>query len=83
MAVDNPKSLPVEQLQHIPNVMVAFDPSGSGNAAARVVKELLPQSKRLKCKADDWNQQLIDYGRQLRQQQQQQRQQEQDDELSL
>nr|WP_322721692.1 MobV family relaxase [Nostoc sp. ChiQUE02]MDZ8234799.1 MobV family relaxase [Nostoc sp. ChiQUE02] len=81
MAVDNPKSLPVEQLQNIPNVQVAFDPSGSGNAAARVVKELLPQSKRLKCKADDWNQELLDYGQQLRQQHQQQ--QEQDDELSL
>ena len=81
MAVDNPKSLPVEQLQHIPNVQVAFDSDDSGNATARVVKELLPQSKRLKCKADDWNQQLLDYGQQLRQQQQQQ--QEQDDELSL
>ncbi|OYE02426.1 MobV family relaxase [Nostoc sp. 'Peltigera membranacea cyanobiont' 232] len=83
MAVDNPKSLPVEQLQNIPNLQVAFDSDDSGNAAARVVKELLPQAKRLKCKADDWNQQLLDYGRQLRQQQQQQRQQEQDDELSL
>ena len=79
MAVDNPKSLPVEQLQHIPNVQVAFDSDDSGNAAARVVKELLPQSKRLKCKADDWNQQLLDYGRQLRQQQQH----HQSDDLSL
>jgi hypothetical protein len=83
MAVDNPKSLPVEQLQHIPNLQVAFDSDDSGNAAARAVKELLPQAKRIKCKADDWNQQLLDYGQQLRQQQQQQRQQEQDDELSL
>ncbi|MHC5917867.1 MAG: plasmid recombination protein, partial [Nostoc sp.] len=68
IAVDNPKSLPVEQLQHIPNLQVAFDSDDSGNAAARVVKELLPQSKRLKCKADDWNQQLLDYGQQLKQQ---------------
>ena len=81
MAVDNPNSLPVEQLQNIPSVQVAFDSDDSGNAAARVVKELLPQSKRLKCKADDWNHQLLDYGQQLRQQHQQQ--QEQDDELSL
>jgi hypothetical protein len=81
MAVDNPNSLPVEQLQNIPNLQVAFDSDDAGNAAARAVKELLPQAKRLKCKADDWNQQLLDYGRQLRQQQQQQ--QEQDDELSL
>jgi hypothetical protein len=77
MAVDNPNSLPVEQLQHIPNVQVAFDPDDAGNAAARAVRELLPQSKRLKCKAADWNQQLIDYGRQLRQQQQR------EDDLSL
>ncbi|WP_373525894.1 MobV family relaxase [Nostoc sp.] len=68
MAVDDPKSLPVEQLQNIPNVQVAFDSDDSGNASARVVKELLPQSKRIKCKADDWNQQLIDYGQQLKQQ---------------
>ncbi|RCJ26199.1 hypothetical protein A6770_26675 [Nostoc minutum NIES-26] len=81
MAVDNPNSLKVEQLQHIPNVMVAFDSDEAGNAAARAVKELLPQAKRLKCKAVDWNQQLLDYGRQLRQQQQQQ--QQQSDELSL
>lgn len=67
MAVDNPNSLPVERLQNIPNVIVAFDSDDSGNAAARVVKELLPQSKRLKCKADDWNQQLLDYGQQLKQ----------------
>ncbi|MEH2138949.1 DUF3991 and TOPRIM domain-containing protein [Nostoc sp.] len=81
LAVDNPNTLPVEQLQHIPTVQVAFDPDDSGNAAARVVKELLPQSKRLKCKAHDWNQQLLDYGQQLKQQNQQQ--QEQDDELSI
>ncbi|MHC5748541.1 MAG: MobV family relaxase, partial [Nostoc sp.] len=46
MAVDNPKSLPVEQLQNIPNVQVAFDSDDAGNAAARATKELLPQSKR-------------------------------------
>lgn len=68
MAVDNPNSLPVEQLQHIPNVQVAFDSDDAGNAAARAAKELLPQSKRLKCKASDWNQQLIVYGQQLKQQ---------------
>ncbi|MBC1281222.1 DUF3991 domain-containing protein, partial [Nostoc sp. UCD121] len=82
MAVDNPKSLPVEQLQNIPNLQVAFDSDDAGNAAARVVKELLPQSKRVKCKAHDWNQQLLDYGQQLRQQHQQQQRQQEDD-LSL
>jgi hypothetical protein len=72
MAVDNPNSLPVEQLQNIPNVQVAFDASGAGEAAARIVKKLLPQAKRLKCKAADWNQQLLDYSKQLKQQNRQQ-----------
>jgi hypothetical protein len=56
---------------HSENDRMAFDSDDAGKAAARVVKELLPQSKRLKCKADDWNQQLLDYGQQLRQQNQQ------------
>ena len=59
-----------------------FEAEFSGNAAARAVKELLPQATRLLSKSVDWNQQMIDYGRQLRQQQQQQ-QRQQDDELSL
>ncbi|MGF1933163.1 MAG: hypothetical protein RM347_002015 [Nostoc sp. ChiQUE02] len=61
MAVDDPNSLPVKQLQNIPSVQLAFDPDEQGEAAARVVKKLLPQSKRLKWKASDWNQQLRDY----------------------
>ncbi|WP_244918078.1 toprim domain-containing protein [Nostoc linckia] len=79
MAVDSPNSLPLERLRHIPNVRVAFETDDAGNTAARAVKELLPQATRVKCKAVDWNQQLIDYGRQLRQQQQQ----HEEDELSL
>lgn len=70
MAVDNPKILPIEQLQHIPNVQVAFDSDDAGKAAARAAKELLPQAKRIKCKATDWNQQLIVYSQQLKQQHQ-------------
>lgn len=68
LAVDNPNSLPVERLQNIPHVSVAFDADNAGDAAARAVKELLPQSKRLKPKAKDWNQQLLDYQKQLFQQ---------------
>lgn len=68
LAVDNPNSLPVERLQNIPLVQVAFDPDNAGDAAARAVKQLLPQSKRLKPKAKDWNQQLLDYQKQLFQQ---------------
>jgi hypothetical protein len=67
LAVDNPNSLPVERLQNIP-IQVAFDADNAGDAAARAVLELLPQSKRLKPKAKDWNQQLLDYQKQLFQQ---------------
>ncbi|MHC5719031.1 MAG: toprim domain-containing protein, partial [Nostoc sp.] len=63
-----PNSLPVERLQNIPHVSVAFDADNAGDAAARAVLELLPQSKRLKPKAKDWNQQLLDYQKQLFQQ---------------
>ncbi|WP_017655440.1 MobV family relaxase [Fortiea contorta] len=68
LAVDNPNSLPVEQLRNIPLVQVAFDTDNAGDADARAVLELLPQSKRLKPKARDWNQQLLDYQKQLFQQ---------------
>jgi hypothetical protein len=81
MAIDDIKSLPLERLQKVPNILVAFGNDKSADAAAQRVLELMPQSQIKKSKASDWNQQLLDYGRQLRQQQQQQRQQ--DDELSL
>ena len=81
MAIDDIKSLPIERLQKVPNILVAFGNDKSSDAAAQRVLELMPQSQIKKSKASDWNQQLLDYGQQLRQQQQQQRQQ--DDELSL
>jgi len=71
LAVDNPKSLPVERLQNIPTVNVAFDNDDVGNADARTVKELLPQSKRLKPKAQDWNDELINFSRKVQEQYQQ------------
>ncbi|MBC1281078.1 plasmid recombination protein [Nostoc sp. UCD121] len=80
MAIDDIKSLPLERLQKVPNILVAFGNDKSTDAAAQRVLELMPQSQIKKSKASDWNQQLLDYGQQLRQQQQQQ---EQDDELSL
>ncbi|MBG1269059.1 DUF3991 domain-containing protein, partial [Nostoc sp. WHI] len=81
MAIDDIKSLPLERLRNIPHVLVAFGNDKSADAAAQGVLELMPQSQIKKSQAHDWNQQLLDYGRHLRQQQQQQRQQ--DDELSL
>ncbi|MBD2534097.1 plasmid recombination protein [Nostoc flagelliforme FACHB-838] len=81
MAIDDFKSLPLERLRDINNIVVAFGNDKSSDAAAQRVLELIPQSQIKKSQAHDWNQQLLDYGRQLRQQHQQQ--QEQDDELSL
>jgi hypothetical protein len=80
MAVDNINSLPVERLQNVPNILVTFGKDQSTNAAAQRVLQLLPQSQQVLSKAADWNQQLLEYGRQLRRQQQQQ---QQDDELSI
>ncbi|MBE9209714.1 plasmid recombination protein [Nostoc sp. LEGE 06077] len=80
MAVDDLKSLPIEELRLLPHVQVAFGNDLAGQAAAGRVLELLPQSKPLNCTASDWNQQLLDYWQQLRQQQ---RQQHEEDDLSL
>ncbi|BAY42242.1 hypothetical protein NIES2111_66380 (plasmid) [Nostoc sp. NIES-2111] len=79
MAVDNINSLPVERLQNVPHILVTFGKDQSTHAAAQRVLELLPQSQQVLSKASDWNQQLLEYGQQLRRQQQHQ----QDDELSL
>nr|WP_322715943.1 MobV family relaxase [Nostoc sp. ChiQUE02]MDZ8228799.1 MobV family relaxase [Nostoc sp. ChiQUE02] len=79
MAIDDIKSLPLERLQKVPNILVAFGNDKSSDAAAQRVLELMPQSQIKKSKASDWNQQLLDYGQQLRRQHQQQR----EDDLSL
>ena len=80
-AIDDIKSLPLERLQKVPNILVAFGNDKSADAAVQRVLELMPQSQIKKSKVSDWNQQLLDYGQQLKQQNQQQ--QEQDDDLSL
>ncbi|MDZ7950835.1 MobV family relaxase [Nostoc sp. DedQUE09] len=74
LAIDRPNTLPVEQLQHIFNVQVALDSSELGNADARAIKQLLPQAKRNKCFARDWNQELVNLSQKLQQQQRHQNQ---------
>ncbi|MCC5618619.1 plasmid recombination protein [Nostoc sp. CHAB 5836] len=81
MALDDPKSLPSEQLQHIPTVQVAFASDESGNAAARVVADVLPQARRNKCSYRDWNEELVNFSRQLQQHHSRQRHQNQGIEL--
>lgn len=81
LAIDRPNTLPVEQLQHIFNVQVAFDSSELGNADARAIKQLLPQAKKNKCFARDWNQELVNLSQKLQQNNSQQRHQNQEMEL--
>jgi Plasmid recombination enzyme/Protein of unknown function (DUF3991)/Toprim-like len=58
LAVDSTRSLPVEFLSKIPTVVAAYDNDEKGNETARLIKQLLPQTTRLKPKARDWNEQL-------------------------
>ncbi|BAZ33719.1 plasmid recombination enzyme (plasmid) [Cylindrospermum sp. NIES-4074] len=67
IAIDDPKNLPLERLQNIPHVQVAFYEL----TAARDVKAILPQSQQLKCETGDWNTQLVNFSRQLQQRQHQ------------
>ncbi|MBH8573560.1 plasmid recombination protein [Nostocaceae cyanobacterium CENA369] len=67
MTVDDSKALPVEQLQNVPHVSLAF----THTSMARAIKQLLPQSKLLKCETEDWNSQLVNFSRQLQQRSQQ------------
>ncbi len=58
LAVDSARSLPVEFLSKIPKVVAAYDNDIAGNETARLIKQLLPQTTRLKPKAKDWNEEL-------------------------
>ncbi|WP_339407301.1 MobV family relaxase [Nodularia sp. LEGE 04288] len=57
MAVDSPKSLPVEFLQTVPHVEVAYDNDHAGNETARMIMEQLhhDHAMRVKPKGKDWN----------------------------
>lgn len=55
LAVDSPRSLPVDFLKTVPTVEVAFDNDDAGHETARNIRELLPQATLVKPKAQDWN----------------------------
>lgn len=57
-SLDN-RSLPIDFLNKVPEVIVAFDNTPVGNEAAKQVKQLLPQAIRKKPATNSWNQQLI------------------------
>ncbi|YAF99398.1 MAG: MobV family relaxase (plasmid) [Nodularia sp. CChRGM 3473] len=55
MAVDSPKSLPVEFLNTVPAVEVAYDNDQTGDETARMIMEQLHHAIRVKPKGKDWN----------------------------
>ncbi|MBE9053749.1 plasmid recombination protein [Nostocales cyanobacterium LEGE 11386] len=58
MAVDSPKSLPVEFLSTVPHVEVAYDNDHAGDEMARMIMKQLHHAMRVKPKGKDWNEVL-------------------------
>jgi Toprim-like len=65
LAVDSPKSLPLDFLKDIPAITVACDNDDAGRSTAQAIKELLPQTTVKQPKTSDWNTELLEYSRQL------------------
>jgi hypothetical protein len=92
MTVDSPRSLPVDLLQDIPEVICAYDNNSAGDEMAGVVSELLPQATRVKPQTQNWHDELLvllqwqqrerEY-QQQRQKQQRQRERKRESELEL
>ncbi|WP_414528452.1 MobV family relaxase [Nodularia chucula] len=70
MAVDSHKSLPVEFLQTVPVVEVAYDNDDLGNETARMIMEQLhhDHAMRVKPKGKDWNDTLCAWRKYQKQQ---------------
>jgi Plasmid recombination enzyme/Protein of unknown function (DUF3991)/Toprim-like len=64
LAVDSPKSLPLDFLRDIPAITVACDNDNVGRSTAKAIKELLPQTTVKQPKTSDWNTELLEYERQ-------------------
>jgi cell division protein FtsB len=89
MTVDSPRSLPVDLLQDIPELVCAYDHDAEGDTIAKAVSELLPQATRVKPQAQNWHEELLvllqwqQREREYQQRQKQQRQRERESELEL
>lgn len=59
MAADSPKSLPVEFLRDIPNIVCAYDNDTAGDEVVRQIQDQLPQAQRVRPKVKDWNSELM------------------------
>lgn len=64
LAVDSPKSLPLDFLKNIANITVACDNDDAGRSMGQAIKELLPQTTIARPKTSDWNTELLEYSRQ-------------------
>ena len=60
MAVDSPKSLPLEFLREVRAITAAYDNDSAGCSTAQAIKELLPQTTIAHPKAEDWNLELLE-----------------------
>ncbi|WP_260446881.1 DUF3991 and TOPRIM domain-containing protein [Nostoc sp. 2RC] len=61
MAVDSSRSLPVEFLKTIPTLIAAYNRDDAGNEMAQAIKPLLPYTTRMRPKAADWNEELLEH----------------------
>jgi hypothetical protein len=61
LAVDSPKSLPLDFLRNVPAITVACDNDSVGRYTAQAIKELLPQTIVKQPKTSDWNTELLEY----------------------
>jgi hypothetical protein len=66
LAVDSPKSLPLDFLSFVPAITAAYDNDDTGRDVAQAIKELLPQTTYVQPQAVDWNAELLEYSRQER-----------------
>jgi hypothetical protein len=66
LAVDSPKSLPLDFLRNVPAITVACDNDSVGRSTAQAIRELLPQTTVKQPKTSDWNTELLEYHRQGR-----------------
>ncbi|MCC2692828.1 MobV family relaxase [Nodularia sp. LEGE 04288] len=83
MAVDSPKSLPVEFIQTVPAVEVAYDNDHAGNETARMIMEQLHHAMRVKPKGKDWNDTLSAWRKYQKQQKRDHQHQQPGQELEL
>ena len=64
LAVDSPKSLPLDFLSKVRAITVACSHDDRGWEIAQAIKELLPHSNIVQPQALDWNAELLEYSRQ-------------------